>query len=106
MWSKCKQLCTLQAEVLCRLSSSFCSIPFHFVSFRSALMASHGNAKMCLPLLKLKDNWQRRLPRLYVWAWPALLFVSGILLPAFGRELRNCQHHRHIRSLRQLPGQK
>lgn len=44
MWSKCKQLCRLQAEVLCRLSSSFCSIPFHFVSFRSALMASHGIA--------------------------------------------------------------
>lgn len=99
-------------KVLCRLSS-FCSIPFCFVSFRFALMASHGIA-ILIAMQKCVChfwNWKaagRRaiLPLLYVWAWPALLFASGILLPAFGRELRNCQPHRHIQSARQLPGQK
>lgn len=47
MWSKCKQLCRLQAEVLCRLSS-FCSIPFRFVSFR---FVSHSWHPMALQFL-------------------------------------------------------
>lgn len=91
----------------------FHSIPFRFISFRFALMASHGIA-ILIAMQKCVChfwNWKaagRRaiLPLLYVWAWPALLFASGILLPAFGRELRNCQPHRHIQSERQLPGQK
>lgn len=57
MWSKCKQLCRLQAEVLCRLSSSFCSIPFHSIPFRFISFRTRGipwhcnsycNAKMCV----------------------------------------------------------
>lgn len=101
MWSKCKQLCRLQAVrwgAVPPVVVLFHSISIRFISFRFALMASHGIA-ILIAMQKCVChfwNWKaagRRalLPTLYVWAWPALLFASGILLPAFGRELRNCQ---------------
>lgn len=56
--------CRLRCCAACRRSVPFHSVSFHFVSFRTHGIPwhcnSYCNAKMCLPLLKLKGSWQTR----------------------------------------------
>lgn len=58
--------CMLRCCAACRRSVPFHSDSFHFVSFRTHGIPwhcnSYCNAKMCLPLLKLKGSWQTRPP--------------------------------------------
>lgn len=58
--------CMLRCCAACRRSVPFHFDSFHFVSFRTHGIPwhcnSYCNAKMCLPLLKLKGSWQTRPP--------------------------------------------